>query len=72
MIEASHGIINRESIVSHSTGATKVTAVNYMARRTGMNRRISPDSPRTPRPKRKFTMENGYYTDDSSDSYQDL
>ena len=72
MIEASHGIISRESIVSHSTGDTKVTAVNYMARRTGMDRKTSPDSPRTPRPKRKLTMEGGYYTEDCSDSDQYL
>ena len=72
MIEASHGIINRESIVSHSTGNTKVTAVNYTARRTGMNRRTSLNSPSTPRPKRKFIMERGYYTEDCSDSDQDL
>ena len=72
MIEACHGIIKRESIVSHSTGDTKVTAVNYTARRTGMNRRTSLNSTSTPRPKRKYTMERVYYTEDCSDSDQDL
>ena len=44
IIEASHCIIIHENIVSHSTGDTKVTEVNYMDWRIGMNRRTSPNS----------------------------